>query len=92
MIGKSGMDGSDHTKFVSENLYWANGITTDTPNKRLYWVDAKKQLIESIRFDGTGRKVGFLQLQIFSSFFDYFYQKLKKMLNYDYSRPFHRKL
>lgn len=57
MIGKSGMDGSHPKEFVIEKVYWPNGVATDTPNGRLYWVDAKYQVIESIKFDGNDRKV-----------------------------------
>lgn len=57
MIARSGMDGSDAHVFVKENIHWPNGISTDTPNSRLYWVDAKLQRIESIKFDGTDRRV-----------------------------------
>ncbi|XP_065209041.1 vitellogenin receptor-like [Planococcus citri] len=57
MIGKSGMDGSKAEVFVSENIDWPNGICSDTPNERVYWVDAKHHSIESIKFDGTDRRV-----------------------------------
>lgn len=57
LIAKSGMDGSNPVEFVSKDLFWPNGVTTDTPNSRLYWVEARYQRIESITFDGTDRRV-----------------------------------
>lgn len=56
-IATSSMDGSSPKLFVSTNLHWPNGISIDIPNKRLYWVDAKLQTIESINLDGTDRRV-----------------------------------
>ena len=57
MIAKSGMDGSNVIEFVTQGLYWPNGVATDTPNGRLYWTEAKHKLIESIKFDGSDRRV-----------------------------------
>lgn len=56
-IAVSYMDGSNGESFVTSDLHWPNGLTIDFPNERLYWTDAKKMSIESIRLDGTGRKV-----------------------------------
>ena len=56
-ISVAGMDGKDRQFFVTKDLHWPNGLTIDKPNKRLYWVDAKLRTIESIRLDGTDRRV-----------------------------------
>lgn len=58
-IGMVGMDGRDSSSLVTENLGWPISITIDYPNNRLYWVDVKLGLIESIRLDGTDRRVSF---------------------------------
>jgi DNA-binding beta-propeller fold protein YncE len=50
-------DGSEFKMFVSDNIGQPTGITLDLPGKRLYWLDAKYRLIESIRLDGKGRAV-----------------------------------
>ena len=50
-------DGSEFKMFVSDNIGQPTGITLDLPGKRLYWLDAKYRLIESIRLDGKGRTV-----------------------------------
>nr|CAD7447975.1 unnamed protein product [Timema bartmani] len=57
LIGRAGMDGSKPVAFVSEGLYWPNGLSLDYPNDRLYWVEAKFSKIESIKLDGSDRRV-----------------------------------
>lgn len=56
-ISTSYMDGSSDESFVTSDIHWPNGLTIDFPNQRLYWTDAKKMSIESIRLDGTDRRV-----------------------------------
>lgn len=51
------MDGTEDYTLVSKDIYWPNGLALDYPNKRLYWVDAKKKSVESINIDGTERYV-----------------------------------
>ena len=50
-------DGSDFTTLVNDSVEWPNGLALDLPGKQLYWVDAKYKIVESIKVDGTGRKV-----------------------------------
>lgn len=57
MIARSGMDGSQPLSFVTKDIFWPNGIHVDYPGKRIYWVDAKMQLIESIKLDASDRRV-----------------------------------
>lgn len=57
MIASSGMDGSDPKVLVSSDIRWPNGLALDYHNERLYWVDAKRQKIETIKLDGTDRRV-----------------------------------
>ncbi len=68
MIGRSGMDGSDPTEFVSQNLHWPNGVTVDFSGGRLYWLDARSRKIETVKFDGSDRRLVLddLNLQPFS--------------------------
>lgn len=56
-IAKSLMDGTKDVSFVSNDIYWPNGLAIDHPNERLYWTDAKKHTVESIKLDGTNRRV-----------------------------------
>ncbi|XP_050441147.1 vitellogenin receptor [Adelges cooleyi] len=56
MIARSGMDGSQPAPFVTHDIHWPNGIHVDYLGKRIYWVDAKMQIIESIKLDATDRR------------------------------------
>ncbi|XP_015601419.1 vitellogenin receptor isoform X2 [Cephus cinctus] len=56
-ISKAGMDGKDGEPFITENLVWPNSLTIDYPNQRLYWVDAKLKIIESVGLNGRDRRV-----------------------------------
>jgi len=55
-IAQATMDGQNMSVLVS-NLEWPNSMSIDYPNNRLYWVDIKLMLVESIRLDGTDRRV-----------------------------------
>ena len=50
------MDGSKRIALVTESIHWPNGLTIDYTSDRLYWVDAKHRVIESINISGTDRK------------------------------------
>lgn len=56
-IAHSLMDGSDAKSFISTDIHWPNGLALDNPNSRLYWTDAKKMTIESVKLDGSDRRV-----------------------------------
>ncbi|KAJ8925441.1 hypothetical protein NQ315_009274 [Exocentrus adspersus] len=56
-IAHSLMDGTGDESFVSNNVHWPNGLALDYPNERLYWTDARKMTLESIRLDGTDRRI-----------------------------------
>jgi len=51
------MDGSGKKDLVSENIIWPNGLAVDLVLDRIYWSDAKKDTVESIRMDGSDRRV-----------------------------------
>lgn len=53
----SGMDGSNPRILVTENIIWPNGIAVDHVTDRLYWADAKLRKIETMKIDGTDRRV-----------------------------------
>jgi len=55
-IVRVGMDGTHPTTIVSSDLIWPNGITVDAVAKRIYWSDAKHDLLESSGFDGDDRR------------------------------------
>ena len=54
-IERAYMDGTNRMPLVTEKLYWPNGISVDIPTKRIYWVDGKFDLLESVTYDGTYR-------------------------------------
>lgn len=56
-IAVSFMDGAKREFFVKEKLGWPNGLAIDVPSDRLYWVDAKLKVIESINLEGFDRRV-----------------------------------
>ena len=55
-IQRVGMDGTHPETIVSDNLHWPNGITVDGVMERIYWSDAKHDLLESSKFDGSDRR------------------------------------
>jgi len=55
-IVRVGMDGTHPTTIISQNLHWPNGITVDAVAERIFWSDAKHDLLESSAFDGTDRR------------------------------------
>ncbi|XP_065051806.1 prolow-density lipoprotein receptor-related protein 1-like isoform X1 [Rhopilema esculentum] len=57
-IGKSLMDGSNHTILVNgTNIGWPNGLAIDFKEDYVYWSDARINVIEKMRFDGSDRTV-----------------------------------
>lgn len=56
-IAMAGMDGKNRRLFVSKNIQWPKSMTIDYPNNRLYWFDVTLGIVESIRLDGTDRRV-----------------------------------
>lgn len=54
-IGVAYMDGTE-PKVLIGNVAWPNGITLDWPNRRIYWVDAQSQSIESATIEGQDRR------------------------------------
>jgi len=57
-IEKCGMDGTQRTVLVKENILWPNGITVDLVMETLYWVDAKLHTINTVGiFGGKVRQI-----------------------------------
>lgn len=56
-IEKADMDGEHRTAVVTERLTWPNGLTIDLFADRIYWNDAKKNVIESADLQGENRKL-----------------------------------
>ena len=52
------MDGSNPlVLFKSPIVQWPNGLSLDYVANRLYWTDAKKDMIASCLFDGSDFKI-----------------------------------
>lgn len=51
-IEKAGMDGNEETRsvIVEDNIHWPNGLTLDYEDQKLYWADAKLNLIHGFVF------------------------------------------
>ena len=50
-IESAWLDGTHRSIIVSEHVMWANGLTVDGVENRLYWCDSYLQTIESISLD-----------------------------------------
>merc|ERR1719474_2599548 len=55
-VGMINMDGKNLTSLVSERLGWPNGLAVDEELDRVFWSDARQDLLESIKLDGTDRR------------------------------------
>lgn len=56
-IERADMDGSLRRALVTTELGWPNGLTVDRWRGRVYWVDAQTKRMESVDYEGNGRKV-----------------------------------
>lgn len=56
-IERAGMDGSHRQTIVSYDIKWPNGLTLDLVKRRVYWVDAKLNIISSCDYNGRGRRI-----------------------------------
>ena len=55
-IERAGMDGSHRSAIINEGVRWPNGITLDLVLDRIYWIDAKLNLIGSADLDGANSR------------------------------------
>merc|ERR1719234_1853216 len=56
-VGMVGLNGRNLTSLVSEHLGWPNGLAVDEQLDRVFWSDARNDILESVRMDGTDRRV-----------------------------------
>ena len=54
-LERAWMDGQHREVLVSQKLIWPNGLTIDYVLDRLYWVDARRDVIESVDLNGNDR-------------------------------------
>lgn len=55
-IERAEMDGRNRKVVVNESVFWPNGLTLDYTTNRMYWADAKHNVIETALLDGKDRK------------------------------------
>ncbi|XP_071119833.1 pro-epidermal growth factor-like isoform X1 [Haliotis cracherodii] len=55
-IERCNYDGNDRKTLVNTDIEWPNGITLDEKSDTVYWCDAGKHRIDSVKLDGTNRK------------------------------------
>lgn len=56
-IERSYFDGTGRRTLISTNIKWANGLTIDYTEERLYWADAYTGKVETSNFNGEQRRV-----------------------------------
>jgi len=58
-IEKASLRGNQRVAIVTTYLFYPNGIDLDRGNKRIFWVDAGYDRVESINYNGNNRKILF---------------------------------
>jgi sugar lactone lactonase YvrE len=54
---------------VTSNITWPNGVTLDTSQKLVYWIDAYQDTISSVDYNGNNRRLIFEDTSLFLSQF-----------------------
>ncbi|KAL3266298.1 hypothetical protein HHI36_010478 [Cryptolaemus montrouzieri] len=55
-IERAEMDGRNRKRIITESIFWPNGLALDYTTDRIYWADAKHNIIESSLIDGSDRR------------------------------------
>ena len=58
-IEKASLRGNQRVAIVTTYIFCPNGIDLDRGNKRIFWVDAGYDRVESINYNGNNRKTLF---------------------------------
>jgi len=58
-IQQASLNGGQRVTVVTTFLYLPNGIELDRGNKRIFWVDAGYDSVESVDYNGSNRKILF---------------------------------
>jgi hypothetical protein len=57
-IMKAGMDGKNVERIVKlPKAHWPNGVAVDGVLERIFWSEAKQNILESAKFDGSDRRI-----------------------------------
>ena len=54
------MNGQRKEKFIENNIHHPHSLVVDEPVNTLYWIDLVLAKIESVKLDGSERKVGYI--------------------------------
>ena len=54
-IEKASLNGNQRVAIVTTYLFYPNGIELDKGNKRIFWVDAGYDRVESVDYNGNNR-------------------------------------
>jgi hypothetical protein len=57
---RSEMNGQRKEKFIENNIHHPHSLAVDEPVNTLYWIDFVLAKIESVKLDGSERKVGYI--------------------------------
>ena len=68
-IERSSLDGSNRVTLVTSNITWPNGVTLDTTQRLVYWIDAYHDTVSSVDYDGNNRRLIFEDTSLFLSRF-----------------------
>lgn len=60
-IEKASLSGNQRVAIVTTYIFYPNGIDLDRGNKRIFWVDAGYDRVESVSYNGSNRKTLFQQ-------------------------------
>lgn len=52
------MNGEGRKTIIDKSVQWPNGIAIDLVADRIFWVDAKLNVISSANLDGSERRSG----------------------------------
>ena len=50
-------NGGQRVAIVTQSLYYPNGMELDRGNRRIFWVDAEYDTVESVDYNGKNRKL-----------------------------------
>ena len=53
------MDGSHRATIIKDSVHWPNGITIDIAMNRVFWADAKLNIVGSADLDGANSRIVF---------------------------------
>jgi len=58
-IERASLSGGQRVAIVTTYIFYPNGIDLDRGNKRIFWVDAGYERVQSINYNGNNRKILF---------------------------------